>query len=145
VVYGLQAISNANGWSMAFAGALIVFSGLVVLSFVISQLHKIVTLWENRGRPADSPAPEPARSETEPAAAETVFVPQSWPTEPREEALLYAPLLADLGGTVQLADLYQACRRHDFPHPHLSINRLREAGYLVDAGDGKVDWVAGGN
>jgi len=41
-LYGLQAIAAHNGWAMALAGALIVFSGLVILSFVISQLHKIL-------------------------------------------------------------------------------------------------------
>ncbi|MBW1726140.1 MAG: OadG family protein [Deltaproteobacteria bacterium] len=42
-MYGLQAIAAYNGWAMALAGALIVFSGLVILSFVISQLHKGTT------------------------------------------------------------------------------------------------------
>ena len=45
-MYGLDAISATNGWSMAIAGALIVMSGLSVLSFVISQLHKIAALLE---------------------------------------------------------------------------------------------------
>ena len=47
-MYGLEAISFHNGWAMALAGALIVFAGLVVLSTVIAQLHKILTFWEKR-------------------------------------------------------------------------------------------------
>ena len=45
-MYGLEAISAQNGWAMAIAGALIVMAGLTVLSFVISQLHKIAALLE---------------------------------------------------------------------------------------------------
>ena len=45
-MYGLDAISAANGWAMAIAGALIVMTGLTVLSFVISQLHKVAGLLE---------------------------------------------------------------------------------------------------
>jgi Na+-transporting methylmalonyl-CoA/oxaloacetate decarboxylase gamma subunit len=137
-VYGLQAISNANGWAMAFAGAAIVFAGLAVLSFVISQLHKLVSLWDSFTKKA--PASD-AREGAEPKKTHNIVVPAQWPADARSEALLYTPLLAELGETVELATLYQACRRYDFPHPHLTINRLRDAGYLVDAGDGKVNWV----
>ncbi|MEJ2331750.1 MAG: OadG family protein [Desulfobulbaceae bacterium] len=45
---GLQAISANNGWSMAFVGALIVMCGLASLSFIISQLHKIIGLFEKK-------------------------------------------------------------------------------------------------
>jgi len=45
-LYGLEAISAQNGWAMAVAGALIVISGLTVLSLVISQLHKIAAFLE---------------------------------------------------------------------------------------------------
>ena len=137
-MYGLQAISNANGWAMAFAGAAIVFSGLAVLSFVISQLHKFVRMWENFTQKA--PTCDAGEGMETPKSS-NVAVPDEWPADARSEALLYIPLMAELGETVELAALYQACRRYDFPHPHITINRLREAGYLVDAGDGKVNWV----
>ena len=137
-MYGLQAISNANGWAMAFAGAAIVFAGLAVLSFIISQLHKLVRVWEN----FTQEAPVPDACETaEPTTTHDIVVPAQWPADVRSEALLYEPLMAELGETVELAALYQACRRHDLPHPHITINRLRDAGYLVDAGDGRVNWV----
>jgi hypothetical protein len=48
-LYGLEAITTHNGWAMSLAGALIVFAGLVVLSTVISQLHKILGIGDNDG------------------------------------------------------------------------------------------------
>ncbi len=47
-MYGFNAINANNGWEMAFLGICIVFTGLVLLSFAISQLHKILDFWENK-------------------------------------------------------------------------------------------------
>ncbi|MBF0200697.1 MAG: OadG family protein [Desulfamplus sp.] len=47
-MYGLQAISASNGWAIAVVGITIVFTGLVLLSFFINQLHKILDIWDNR-------------------------------------------------------------------------------------------------
>ncbi|MBL0731242.1 MAG: OadG family protein, partial [Desulfosarcina sp.] len=41
-MYGFEAISAYNGWSMSIVGVLIVFSGLVILSITISQIHKVL-------------------------------------------------------------------------------------------------------
>ena len=47
-MFGIENITNHNGWAMAAVGATIVFSGLVILSFVISQIHKILRFWDDR-------------------------------------------------------------------------------------------------
>ncbi|UCH23428.1 MAG: OadG family protein [Deltaproteobacteria bacterium] len=49
-MYGFENIATHNGWAMAAAGAVIVLCGLAVLSFVISQLHKLLNFLENRKR-----------------------------------------------------------------------------------------------
>lgn len=46
-MYGLEAINANNGWAISVVGVTIVFCGLVMLSLIISQLHKILDLWEN--------------------------------------------------------------------------------------------------
>ncbi len=43
-MFGIDNITNNNGWAMAVVGASTVFLRLVVLSFVISQIHKILEL-----------------------------------------------------------------------------------------------------
>lgn len=45
-MYGITAISHHNGWQIAILGMLIVFSGLSLLSFTISQIPKILKIWE---------------------------------------------------------------------------------------------------
>ncbi len=42
------AISDQSGWSIAIVGITIVFTGLIGLSIIVSQLHKVLMFWENR-------------------------------------------------------------------------------------------------
>ncbi|MCP4356375.1 MAG: OadG family protein [Proteobacteria bacterium] len=46
---GFDAITNQNGWAMALVGVSIVFSGLLILSLSIAQLHKVLDIWEKKG------------------------------------------------------------------------------------------------
>ena len=47
-MYGLAAISQANGWAMAGAGAGIVLSGLAVLSILISLFPRLIHLFDEK-------------------------------------------------------------------------------------------------
>ena len=59
-MFGIDNITNSNGWAMAVIGASTVFAGLAVLTFVISQVHKILELWENRRKPRADAIETPA-------------------------------------------------------------------------------------
>jgi hypothetical protein len=133
-VYGFDAISAANGWAMAIAGALIVMSGLTVLSFVISQLHKIAERLE-KGLGTKSTDQEKT----------TVKLPEPSPVqhpvfdiEEAREALM--PLAADLGEEFELKFLYEIAAANDLPHVHLSIRNLRESGVIIPTGEGLHRW-----
>ena len=49
-MYGFDAINANDGWSIAAVGIIIVFTGLVLLSFIISQLYKVLDFIENPKR-----------------------------------------------------------------------------------------------
>lgn len=49
-MYGLEAINANNGWAISVVGISIVFTGLILLSLVISQLHKVLAVYENPGK-----------------------------------------------------------------------------------------------
>jgi len=134
---GFEAIAHHNGWVMAAFGAIIVFSGLAVLSFVISQLSKLFSLFE--GKPK--------------ASAVEIITEKSTPAEPPAKAAAEAPfddtntlvqtvgaLAAELDQPFQLAELYRRCREKDVPHPHLSLSSLQRQGYLVFQGEGAFTW-----
>jgi hypothetical protein len=134
----LDNITAANGWAMAAVGASIVFVGLVVLSFVISQMHKILQFWEERGANLlrlKTRAPSPAAQKPEVPDFKEQHLP-----EVSELADTYGPLIETLNAPFNLTQVFEIAKENDLPHPHLSINRLREAGILVAQEDGTFTW-----
>ena len=137
-MYGLQAISANNGWSMAFLGATIDFLCLVFLSIVISQLHKLLDFWENRKK--SIPAATEKSSSVKPKAAKKIQLPARFPEDIKEAARLYEPLVKQLGQPINLVDLHKAARENDYPHPHLTISAFRQAGILTSLEEGVFNW-----
>ena len=137
-MYGFHAISTHNGWAMAIAGALIVFSGLVVLSTAISQIHKILLFFENKyaGFRNNNQRQENDEPEEQPESA----LPTIFPTELDEIACLYQPLIKEIGETFYLSDLYQIAKENNFPHPHITFTAFRDAKILIPYGDGVFSW-----
>jgi hypothetical protein len=134
-LYGLENISANNGWAIAVLGAGIVFTGLAVLSLVISQIHRILKYFENRGEPQAPPRPEPEGVPKEKPPGTIHRLP-----EPKELVSIYRPLVEGLDEPFQLALLYEKAAKIDLPHTHISISRLREAGVLESQGEGDFVW-----
>ena len=126
-MFGLEAIAHNNGWTIAVTGAGIVFAGLATLSFVISQLHKIVSLLDR-----------PPKVAVEVVIEEKIAIwePPDCPNDVQSAVNLYQPLIEELPPEFDLADLYVLARKYHLPHPHLSIRCLQDAGKLVSLGDG---------
>jgi len=123
---------------MAIAGALIVFSGLVVLSTAISQIHRILLFFENKyaGFRNNNKIQENDEPEEQPESA----LPTIFPTELDEIALLYSPLIEEIGDTFYLSDLYKIAKENHFPHPHITFTAFRDAKILIPYGDGVFSW-----
>jgi hypothetical protein len=123
---------------MSIAGALIVFSGLVVLSTAISQIHKILLFFENKyaGFRNNNQIQENDEPEEQPESA----LPTIFPTELDEIACLYQPLIKEIGETFYLSDLYQIAKENNFPHPHITFTAFRDAKILIPYGDGVFSW-----
>ena len=123
---GLEAISAHNGWAMAVTGIIIVMCGLSILAFIISQLHKVIGIFEEKKK-----------------AAHHVALPSSEVDILNDLAAtsrLYQPLTADLGDKFHLSQLYRIFEKEQLPHPHLTIRALRAADYLQSSGDGLFSW-----
>ena len=131
-MYGLAAIQQANGWAMAGAGACIVLFGLAVLSFLISMIPRLTGLFEEKAHPPTE--------KLEPAAKPKMIVPDKLPEDLNAASTIYIALTEDLGEGFNLVDLHRKSKEIGLPHPHLSINRFREAGILVSVGEGRFSW-----
>ena len=137
-MYGFEAIIVHNGLAMAFAGALIVFAGLVVLSAAISQIHKILMLFDKNKLPLVE-STIPPENDT-PAFKPDISIPQHFPSDLNEVANLYKPLIEEIGDTFFLSDLYEISSKNNFPHPHITITAFRESGILLPQGEGVFTW-----
>jgi Na+-transporting methylmalonyl-CoA/oxaloacetate decarboxylase gamma subunit len=135
-VQGLAAITAHNGWAMAGTGACIVILGLAMLSFIISQLHRIIGLIEKRQAPVPAQAPEvkaPAPAVTDDAHGQVL-------SDLEATARRILPFTQPLGDAFKLADLYKAMNDAKMPHPHITVRELKDAGFLAPAGKGNFHW-----
>jgi len=130
-LYGLEAISAYNGWAMAIIGPLIVMSGLIILSIIISQLHKLVAILDKKAEPITEPT---IKSKDE------IFVPSILPNDILETAKIYQMLIDKLEQPFELRDLYKVAEQNNFPHPILTVSRLRDAGILISENEGLFIW-----
>ena len=122
-MYGFEAISAYNGWSMSIVGILIVFTGLVILSIAISQIHKVLSLFDKK-------------KQTQPKT-KVIETPESiLPQDVKSLSYYYKQLTDQLEKPFKLSDLINISQKFDFPHPYLSINYMRNAGIIVHQGEG---------
>jgi hypothetical protein len=137
-LYGLEAITAHNGWSMAIVGASIDFTGLVILAIIISQLHKFLAFWENKGKTTPQEN-APGKSATVKEGGK-LSIPDIFPQDVHEVAGIYNSLIEQLGDTFQLSELYRLAQENNYPHPHLTITSFRQAGILTPIEDGIFTW-----
>jgi hypothetical protein len=120
---------------MAIVGAIIVITGLAVLSFIISQLHRIIDMVDNRSALKSKKLSAPSQA----AVSESKPVPPPL-SDLAETMKRFKPLTEEIGDPFDLADLFRIFKLHNDPHPHLTIRSLREQGYLVPSGEGLFAW-----
>ena len=131
-MYGLQAISAHNGWAMAAVGALIVMTGLSMLSLAISQLHKLVAFLEKKEKKiektSDIESGDQIKTLNFPFADLRLAVDQ------------YKLLSSKLGESFELKALFKLFQQCNLPHSHLTIRSFRESGILIPVGEGHFTW-----
>jgi Na+-transporting methylmalonyl-CoA/oxaloacetate decarboxylase gamma subunit len=132
-MYGIAAIQQANGWVMAGAGACIVISGLAILAFLISLIPQFIGLFDRKPKPSVAPVEEKKNTPK-------VIVPERLPDDVVAASAIYIALTEGLGEEFTLINLHLKTKELGLPHPHLSINRFREAGILIPLGDGRFSW-----
>jgi len=134
-LYGLEAIQAHNGWAMAITGAVIVMIGLSILSFIISQLHRIISLVDGRSN----------RKLKKKTDNDLVLIPEpklqlSPLSDLGETMKRFQPLTKEIGTPFDLTALFQVFVQQNDPHPHLTIRSLREQGYLIPDGNSLFSW-----
>lgn len=131
---GFEAISAHNGWAIAAVGISIVFTGLTLLSLTISQLHKVLRLWDERGEIYQRLSQGGQKEEEE--------LPQDVQlSHDIEESVRHFGLLAIREGNPfplpKLLDLAVKC---GLTRPHATLNYLIQRKRIVPDGKGYFIW-----
>ena len=83
---------------------------------------------------------QPAIEKSEIATKPKMIVPDKLPEDLGAASTIFISFTEDVGETFDLIDLHRKAKEVGLPHPHLSINRFRDAGILVSVGDGRFSW-----
>ena len=133
-MYGIQAINAHNGWAMAAVGWSIVLTGLTVLSFTISQLHKVLGLWDDRKNIIQKLKNRNPKK-TSPVMPEVQL------SEDIQQAVGQFKLLTNrLGDPFSLPKLVDLSEQRGLTKPHSTINTLLTAKIIVPDGKGYFTW-----
>lgn len=140
---GIDAILHHNGFAMAAVGITIVFTALVALSLVISQLHKVLVMWEDRQRYAAKfrklfsiAKPSAARS---PGADEQALEIQYYGNI-NESARQFQILIQAMGEPFSLPALIRIAESYGIAHPYSTVSHLIVRSLIVPDGKGFFLW-----
>ncbi|MBS0013577.1 MAG: OadG family protein [Desulfobacterales bacterium] len=132
---GLEAIQHYNGFAMAGVGITIVFTALVALSLIISQLHKVLLAWENRAAWADAMRRWKrgnGRGTTEKELPDIEAI--------REPARQFHLLIEFTGEPFSLPVLIKRAESRGLARVHFTVSRLIECHLIVPDEDGYFRW-----
>jgi hypothetical protein len=131
---GLDAISACNGWSLAAVGISIVFTGLVILSLTIAQLHKILAFWENRDQ---FYARLRKKRDEEPTAEEMCI---AVPGDIQESVRNFKMLSDRMVEPLSLPKLLESAVLCGVANPHSTLDKLILHDIIVPDGEGYCRW-----
>ena len=138
-MYGLEAINAGNGWAISVVGVTVVFTGLVLLSLIISQLHKVLALWEDPSKLKQffsRKKPEPVSPEEEAAIAARAVL-----TGNQKEVIgQYALLVRTLEDHFSLTRLLHLAQISGLKDPYQHLNILFKTRIILPDGDGFFTW-----
>ncbi|WP_320040475.1 OadG family protein [uncultured Desulfobacter sp.] len=136
VLYGFEAINAHNGWAISVVGVTIVFTGLVTLSALISQLHKLVALYDNPGK-----IKKLFTLKSKTAVKATADKPCMVLTEVQKQTCRQYNLLAQtMDDEISLPKLLRMAELSGLNEPHANVNLLIESGILCADEQGYFTW-----
>lgn len=134
-MYGLEAINANNGWAISVVGITIVFSGLVSLSLVISQLHKVLALYEDPSKIKAFFKPKKAKKKIEDVVVNIVLTQSQ-----KEVTKQFALLVRTMDDHFSLPKLLHLAKISGLKDPYLNLNNLLKLKMIKSDKDGFFTW-----
>ncbi len=140
---GIDAILYHNGFGMAAVGITIVFTALVVLSLVISQLHKLLIIWDDREtyinkacrffsvlKPKGGLVPKKAKKESK--AAYVINI--------KESSRQFSILIQSIGEPFSLPELIRIAESLGIERPYSTVSHLIAGNLIIPDQKGFFLW-----
>jgi UDP-glucose 6-dehydrogenase len=139
-LYGLEAIAANNGWAISVVGVSIVFSGLVMLSLVISQLHKVLALWEDPSKIKAFFKAKPPEVQTEELQEKPVSEQLIFTESQKEVAKQFALFVRTMEDHFSLPRLLHFAKISDVKDPYSNLNNLIKSKIIIPDDSGFFTW-----
>lgn len=137
-MYGLAAISESNGWAITWAGLFIVLFGMTTLSLLISQLHKVLYVWENKDNIIKNYRARKQRQEEKAQAIEAII--SNVTPDLKESARQFGILVESMDEHFSLPRLLESAQLLCLTRPHSTIVDLIQSDLIVPDGKGFYTW-----
>ena len=134
-MYGLAAIEASNGWAIAVVGLTIVFTSLITLSLLISQLHKAVDLFEHPEKIVAFFKGKEKAGPDKPQVPTRVFT-----EEQKQAAEQIALLVRTMEDHFSLPRLLRLAEVSGIKHPYENLDLLLHSGIVYPDKEGLFCW-----
>lgn len=135
-MYGLEAINANNGWAISVVGISIVFTGLILLSLVISQLHKVLALYENPGKIKEWFTRETPLAEGLQTSSPVMVIQE----EQKGIAKQFSLLVRTMEDHFSLPRLLHLAQISGIKNPHSNLNLLLKSAIIFPDNQGFFCW-----
>jgi len=142
-MYGLEAISAANGWTIAISGVSIVFIGLLVLAAVMANMERILASWDRRGellkafkqKPQEKQAQVREAPQGRPESQTPDKISLRLSQEQIEVADHFRLITKRLGKPFPLPQLLEKATEHGISNPHRHLDTFLKLNLIVEDKD----------
>lgn len=139
-MYGLEAINANNGWDISVVGVTIVFSGLAMLSLVVSQFYKVLALWENPSKIKSLFKAKPSQDQSDELQGKEMVAQIGFTESQKEVAKQFALLIRTMEDHFSLPRLLHLAQISDLKNPHSNLNNLLKAKIIISDDSGFFTW-----
>jgi hypothetical protein len=132
---GFEAIAFYNGWNISATGVLIVFTALCTLSFIISQLHKVLMIIEKKDHYIAKIKKTISRTRKT-GSRQKMRASRNF----NESARQFNLLIRSMKDPFSLPKLISLAKKVDIARPYSTVNDLLSANIIVPDGKGYYSW-----
>jgi len=135
-LFGFEAIIAHDGLGISVIGISVVFVSLILLAFAISQIHKIIGLWDKRSKYYH----RPKKSQRQKGQKEASVPDSTLPQDIQRASRQFKLLIEWIGEPFPLPKLLDLSGKCGLYRPHSTINELLKCELIIPDENGYYVW-----